>query len=309
MENSWSHAPFPRLGEGQGMGAEYQSYSRYSYCYNNPLKYSDPSGYNAWKFEENPYQTFSSNPGVFRINWNICPYRYDWNTQQYYNSKGEVVTYDEVFVNYIQPNSISFNSYLSSINSGNIKHSESKGNQQNQVNANNFLADLKKALLDPGGMMFNGSWDDVLETNPNLDLTNTPWMDTALGEYYLGVKEEPLGSNSGPRVDEYLKYAGKSAPNAWCAAFVNWCLGQNNIKGAGALGNNYLNWGTKLDVPTYGAIVIFKSYHLGFYMGENADGTLKILHGNWSNKVTISSGIYDPIKPDQILEYRFPLNN
>jgi hypothetical protein len=33
-----------------------QSYNRYSYCFNNPLKYSDPSGYSAWKFEEDPYR-------------------------------------------------------------------------------------------------------------------------------------------------------------------------------------------------------------------------------------------------------------
>jgi uncharacterized protein (TIGR02594 family) len=134
----------------------------------------------------------------------------------------------------------------------------------------------------------------------------TPWMDTALGEYNAGVKEVPMGSNSGPRVDVYLKYAGVSSPNSWCAAFVNWCLGQNGIKGAGARPNDYLTWGTDLKDPKYGSLVIFKQSHIGFYMGKNADGTLKILHGNWSNKVTISSGVYDPIYPSQIKQYRFP---
>jgi len=33
-----------------------QSYNRYSYCFNNPLKYTDPIGYNASKSEENPIQ-------------------------------------------------------------------------------------------------------------------------------------------------------------------------------------------------------------------------------------------------------------
>lgn len=66
-------------------------------------------------------------------------------------------------------------------------------------------------------------------------------------EYNSGVKEEPKGSNSGARVDMYLEYAGVTTPNSWCAAFVNWCLGQNDIKGAGALGANYLTWGTKLE--------------------------------------------------------------
>lgn len=136
----------------------------------------------------------------------------------------------------------------------------------------------------------------------------TPWMTTALGEFKAGVREVPLGSNSGPKVDVYLKYAKVSTPNAWCAAFVNWCLAQNGIKGAGASPASYLKWGTKLKEPVYGALAIFKTSHIGFYMGKNADGTLKILHGNWSNKVSISSGIYDPIYPSQIQEYRFPNN-
>ena len=45
----------------------------------------------------------------------------------------------------------------------------------------------------------------------------------------VGVREEPPGSNRGPRVDEYLRSvkldpAGGSF--AWCAAFVYWCFEQ-----------------------------------------------------------------------------------
>lgn len=39
----------------------------------------------------------------------------------------------------------------------------------------------------------------------------------------LGVKESPSGSNSGPRVTEYLKSAGITTPAPWCLAFVHWC--------------------------------------------------------------------------------------
>jgi len=114
-------SPFPRVGKGPGIGAELlgrflspdpyvqspnysQSYNRYSYCLNNPLKYSDPSGYSAWKFEPADYiATFGGGcgAGIFRINWNqnlAVPgsYSYDWNTGTYRNSKGEEVTWDEV---------------------------------------------------------------------------------------------------------------------------------------------------------------------------------------------------------------------
>jgi uncharacterized protein (TIGR02594 family) len=129
-----------------------------------------------------------------------------------------------------------------------------------------------------------------------------PWMNTALAEYKAGVKEVPKGSNSGPKVDVYLAYAGVSSPNKWCASFVHWCLGQNNIKGAGAQGSSYLNWGIEIDKPVYGAIVIFKTGHVGFYMGTNSDGTLIILHGNWSDKVSISKNI----SPNEIKAYRMP---
>lgn len=41
-------------------------------------------------------------------------------------------------------------------------------------------------------------------------------------------------------------------------------------------------------------------------METNSDGTLKILHGNWSHRVKISSGKYDPIYKKDIREFRFP---
>ena len=40
----------------------------------------------------------------------------------------------------------------------------------------------------------------------------------------VGVKEHPAGSNSGPRVNQYLKAAGLGPGYPWCAAFVTWCL-------------------------------------------------------------------------------------
>jgi len=39
----------------------------------------------------------------------------------------------------------------------------------------------------------------------------------------LGQSEKPIGSNSGPMVNEYLKAVGLSPGYAWCQAFVYWC--------------------------------------------------------------------------------------
>ena len=42
----------------------------------------------------------------------------------------------------------------------------------------------------------------------------------------VGVNEVPPGSNSGPRVEEYLKSVRLGAGFPWCAAFVYWCFEQ-----------------------------------------------------------------------------------
>jgi hypothetical protein len=45
----------------------------------------------------------------------------------------------------------------------------------------------------------------------------------------VGVREEPLGSNRGPRVDQYLRSVGLDPTQgsfAWCAAFVYFCFDQ-----------------------------------------------------------------------------------
>jgi hypothetical protein len=44
----------------------------------------------------------------------------------------------------------------------------------------------------------------------------------------LGVREEPVGSNRGPRVDQYVRSAGLDPAGhyPWCACFVYWCFDQ-----------------------------------------------------------------------------------
>ena len=44
----------------------------------------------------------------------------------------------------------------------------------------------------------------------------------------VGVMEEPLGSNRGPRVDEYVRSVGLNpeGKHAWCVTFTYWCFAQ-----------------------------------------------------------------------------------
>ena len=40
----------------------------------------------------------------------------------------------------------------------------------------------------------------------------------------VGVREEPMNSNSGYEVDAYLRSVNTPSGNAWCAAFTSWCI-------------------------------------------------------------------------------------
>ncbi len=66
---------------------------------------------------------------------------------------------------------------------------------------------------------------------PTVDTVSSPLraatMKIAAGE--VGVREVPLGSNRGPRVDQYLRAVGidpATGSYPWCAAFVYWCFQQ-----------------------------------------------------------------------------------
>lgn len=54
----------------------------------------------------------------------------------------------------------------------------------------------------------------------------------------LGKCENPLGSNWGHPVQDYLKAVGIGFPASWCMAFVYWCYGTENnplVKTGGVL--------------------------------------------------------------------------
>jgi hypothetical protein len=46
----------------------------------------------------------------------------------------------------------------------------------------------------------------------------------------VGVRESPINSNKGKRVEDYLKAVGLSGGYPWCMAYVVWCVNQLNLK-------------------------------------------------------------------------------
>jgi uncharacterized protein (TIGR02594 family) len=143
-----------------------------------------------------------------------------------------------------------------------------------------------------------------LTISNSYDINNSaPWMTFAFQEYNKNVKEIPDNSNSGPHINDYLKSAGINSPSKWCASYVHWSFYKSGKKGAGASGENWKTWGTKLVEPKYGAVVIIKhTTHIGFFVKINTNGTITILHGNWGNKISLSKDF----AKSRIQEYRFP---
>ena len=83
-----------------------QDYNRYSYCNNNPLKYTDPSGYIKYAAPFNECNAYDMSGGML----GVMPgggggYTYDWFSEKY-TSNGDVVSYRQVYFDYILPNSV-----------------------------------------------------------------------------------------------------------------------------------------------------------------------------------------------------------
>ncbi len=96
-----------------------QNYNRYTYCLNNPLKYTDPSGYNHYPLESYaqlggggegflPTTDFGTNPNSGQgDSGNHSGGSYYYHNGNYYNaSNGNSASYQEVYANYIAPYSL-----------------------------------------------------------------------------------------------------------------------------------------------------------------------------------------------------------
>lgn len=135
------------------------------------------------------------------------------------------------------------------------------------------------------------------------------WLELARAE--LGTKEVD-GPGNNPRVVNYFAAAGHEEvvqdSTAWCAAFVGAMLRKSNMPSTGSLAaRSYLKYGTPVDTPEPGDIVVFSrgnstwEGHVGFYVGETAT-TVKVLGGNQDNKVSIAN-----YSKTRLLGYRRPI--
>lgn len=135
------------------------------------------------------------------------------------------------------------------------------------------------------------------------------WLTTARG--YIGTREivGPKHESRILRWWESIRSSFRDDETPWCAAYVGGVLeecGYRSTRSAAA--RSYLKWGSALDAPATGCVVVFSrpgnswSGHVGFVLGKDPVGRLLVLGGNQGNAVSIA-----PFQMSRVLGYRWPL--
>jgi hypothetical protein len=114
----------------------------------------------------------------------------------------------------------------------------------------------------------------------------------------VGQREEPAGSNDGPRIAEYrTAVAGAYAGGPWCAYFVSWLARQAGApigEGGGGEGavDGVAAWAAGTgrllpagSAPQPGDVILYGSDHVGIVESVNPDGSLTTIEGNHRNAV------------------------
>jgi uncharacterized protein (TIGR02594 family) len=127
----------------------------------------------------------------------------------------------------------------------------------------------------------------------------------------VGLKEI-VGSRHEAKVLEFFKEAGHPEihddETAWCAAFANAMVRRAGYAGTGSLAaRSFLTWGTPLQVPQLGCIVVYKRGnsnwlgHVNFFT-RKVGNRIYGIGGNQGNSVSETTML-----ESDVLGYRWPL--
>ncbi|HGF6560304.1 TPA: TIGR02594 family protein [Providencia alcalifaciens] len=138
-------------------------------------------------------------------------------------------------------------------------------------------------------------------------MTEPKWLTEARKE--IGVSEYTVeGSKAVDQmwIDSKLRgLVGTARKVPWCAGFVNAMLERAGIRSTRSdSSRSYLAFGTVLNEPAYGCVVVFSRSgggHVGFVVGKTESGQLMVLGGNQSDAVNIKS-----FSLDRVTGYRWP---
>ena len=113
----------------------------------------------------------------------------------------------------------------------------------------------------------------------------------------VGVAEQPPGSNDSPRIAQYRQATAGSGVGPWCAYFVSWAARQAGVpigdsgQGFGRVDDVYA-WAQKTGkalpagaTPAPGDLIVWDE-HIGVVESVGADGSIRTIEGNSSDKVS-----------------------
>jgi len=155
------------------------------------------------------------------------------------------------------------------------------------------------------------------EEVPQLNTQSTPpWLHIAEAYESMKIVEIP-GAAAHPMILKFFTHtsmAGTKAAlddaTAWCSAFACTCMEEAGFKSPhSAAARDWLKWGTPLDKPKRGCVVVFDRHddknpnaaHVAFYMADYSADKLLVLGGNQLNKVCAL-----PHEKEKVLGYRWP---
>lgn len=128
---------------------------------------------------------------------------------------------------------------------------------------------------------------------------------------FLGLREIP-GKRHNHTIVDWWKRIGapfRDDETPWCAAFVGGVLEECGVRSTrSAAARSYTRWGTRLDGPALGSVVVFWrgkpdgwSGHVGFVVGRDKFRNLMVLGGNQDDAVNIK-----PFARTRVLSYHWP---
>jgi hypothetical protein len=133
---------------------------------------------------------------------------------------------------------------------------------------------------------------------PALDASQAGLRMLAAASGEIGVEEEPLGSNDGPRIAQYRAASGAEAtPGRWCAYFVSWAAAQagaplGDYGGGFASVSQIEEWASRTgrlvppgEPPRPGDIVLYGADHVGIVESVGPGDRLTTVEGNHSDRV------------------------
>lgn len=132
------------------------------------------------------------------------------------------------------------------------------------------------------------------------------WMKEA--RRYIGLEEIPGAANNSTIIGWLVRLSAwwRDDETPWCGAFVAHCLQETGypIPQYWMRALAWAEWGRPLVVPMVGCVVVFSRKgggHVGFVIGQDAQGNLLVLGGNQGNRVSIAA-----FPRSRVVAYRWP---